>query len=107
MNGIFIYSDPTARKQGKKNKKIIDIYVIIIIYMSWFFLSLTSRVMLSSERGAETFKPSRDAEKAKRPQKERMLKKNNPYTSFVEFPTVYFVDNINISSVLGFSFFPG
>lgn len=75
MNGIFIYSDPTARKQGKKNKKIIDIYVIIMIYMSWFFLSLTSRVMLSSERGAETFKPSRDAEKAKRPQKERMLKK--------------------------------
>lgn len=44
--------------------------------MAMFYLPLTSRVMLSSERGAEIFKPSRGAEKAKRPQKERMFKKN-------------------------------
>lgn len=69
-------------------------------------MSLTSRVMLSSERGAETFKPSRDAEKKKRQQKEIKFKKNNPSTSFVEFPTVLLVDNTNNSSVLGFKLLP-
>lgn len=31
--------------------------------MEVVFLSLTNRVMLSSERGAETFKPSADTER--------------------------------------------
>lgn len=74
--------------RAKKNKRIIAIYVITVIYMSCFFLSLTSRVMLSSERGAETFKPSGDAEKAEKTTEKKNVSKNNPDTLFVEFPTV-------------------
>lgn len=74
--------------------------------MSWFFLSLTSRVMLSSERGAETLKPSRDAEKKKRQQKEITFKKKKQSLHIVEFSSVLLVDTTNNSSVLGFELLP-